>query len=240
MNEAKLARKVSARAEGNANDILTSYPKRGEPKPLSERHRLKLGIALISAISITNKRRSEPTFHPQQTEPIPSFDHDSERGFVTEHRRRAVAEALAKLPAQDQQILKMLFLEEADTDAVCRSFDIEKDYLKVLVQRAKSRFRNALTNVEAQRDPHQILLSGSARKKALNRFHELADLQLQGLASKSNLKELAEIDRMLSAETAPLEYTRALETLANDRKLLRESMSRIESLLSRSSLNKTA
>lgn len=152
-----------------------------------------------------------------------------------------MAEALAKLPAQDQQILKMLFLEEADADAVCRSFDVERDHLRVLVHRAKSRFRNVLTtNVEAQRAPHPLLLSGSARKKALNRFHELADLQLQGLASKANLNELAEIDRMLSAETAPLEYTRALETLAYDRKLLRESMTRIERLLSRSSLNKTA
>ena len=153
---------------------------------------------------------------------------------------RAVAETLAKLPAKDQQILRMLYLEEADHDSVCRSFDIEKDYLRVLVHRAKIRFRNALTNVEGQKAPLHILFSRSDRETALNRFHELADLQLQGMASKSNLNELAEIDRMLSADAAPIEYDRALETLAKDGKLLRESMTRIESLLARSSLNKTA
>ena len=215
-NEAKISRKVSARTEGERERYFDHFYNQTNARenPRSTRNKPSQHLRSIIIVSVN---------------PSPRIGGARWLKLWLNCRLRT------------DKSLKCYFLEEADTDAVCRSFDIEKDYLRVLVHRAKSRFRNVLTtNVEAQRAPHPILLSGSARKKALNRFHELADLQLQGLASKANLNELAEIDRMLSAETAPLEYTRALETLAYDRKLLRESMTRIERLLSRSSLNKTA
>jgi RNA polymerase sigma-70 factor (ECF subfamily) len=40
--------------------------------------------------------------------------------------------------------LKAVFLEDADKSEVCRRFDVNRDYLRVLVHRAKIRFRAAL------------------------------------------------------------------------------------------------
>ena len=89
--------------------------------------------------------------HSQQTEPppdLPDTNLDIESTLVTADRKKAVAFVLAQLPQKDQQILRMLFLEEANREDVCRTFDIESDYLRVLLHRAKNRFREALTGAK--------------------------------------------------------------------------------------------
>ena len=69
---------------------------------------------------------------------------DIEKGMVTEERKKAVATVLSQLPAQDRQILTMVFLEEADRTDVCRTFDVENGYLRVLLHRAKEKFRTVM------------------------------------------------------------------------------------------------
>ena len=69
---------------------------------------------------------------------------DIESELVTAERKRAVADVLAQLPEKDQRILKMIFLEEADRAEVCRQFHVENEYLRVLLHRAKQKFRAAL------------------------------------------------------------------------------------------------
>jgi RNA polymerase sigma-70 factor, ECF subfamily len=63
---------------------------------------------------------------------------------VTRERKDLVREVLDELPEKDRRILRAVFLEDADKAEVCRRFEVNRDYLRVLVHRAKIRFRAAL------------------------------------------------------------------------------------------------
>jgi len=52
-----------------------------------------------------------------------------------------VQKLLALLPSRDQDILRAIFLEERDKDEVCKRFGVTRDYLRVLIHRAKEKFR---------------------------------------------------------------------------------------------------
>jgi RNA polymerase sigma-70 factor (ECF subfamily) len=62
--------------------------------------------------------------------------------LVTEERRRHVEKVLDELPEKDQQLLRLFFLEERDKREICQRFQVSDDYLRVLLHRAKSRFRS--------------------------------------------------------------------------------------------------
>jgi len=59
-----------------------------------------------------------------------------------EHHR--VRTAMTALPEKDRQVLRWLFFEERDKDDVCRALGVDRQYLRVLVHRAKARLRDAL------------------------------------------------------------------------------------------------
>jgi RNA polymerase sigma-70 factor (ECF subfamily) len=46
----------------------------------------------------------------------------------------------------------MIFIEERDKDDVCRELGIDRDYLRVLLHRAKMRCREALNGVPGGRE----------------------------------------------------------------------------------------
>ena len=52
------------------------------------------------------------------------------------------ASALAELPDKEQEILRWLFFEERDKDEICRELKVDRNYLRVLVHRAKAKFRD--------------------------------------------------------------------------------------------------
>jgi RNA polymerase sigma-70 factor (ECF subfamily) len=52
-----------------------------------------------------------------------------------------VREILLDLPARDRSLLKAVFLEERDRDEVCREFGVDREYLRVLLHRAKQDFK---------------------------------------------------------------------------------------------------
>ena len=52
-----------------------------------------------------------------------------------------VRKILAVLPARDRDLLRAVFLEERDKDAVCREIGVDRDYLRVLLHRAKDKFK---------------------------------------------------------------------------------------------------
>lgn len=64
--------------------------------------------------------------------------------LVTEQTQHHVRQILAQLPKKNQRILYALFIEEKDKDDVCREFGVNRDYLRVLLHRAKQSFREAL------------------------------------------------------------------------------------------------
>jgi len=66
---------------------------------------------------------------------------DAESAVVLDEQRAHVRAVMATLPSKDRQLLQWLFLEERDKDEVCRELAIDRNYLRVLLHRAKARFR---------------------------------------------------------------------------------------------------
>jgi RNA polymerase sigma-70 factor (ECF subfamily) len=53
-----------------------------------------------------------------------------------------VRNALAGLPEKDRELLRLLFFEERDKDAICAALKVDRNYLRVLLHRAKGHFRD--------------------------------------------------------------------------------------------------
>ena len=61
--------------------------------------------------------------------------------LVTQETAKCVRRILEALPRKDRSILRSLFFEDKEKDAICLEFGIERDYLRVLLHRAKDKFR---------------------------------------------------------------------------------------------------
>jgi RNA polymerase sigma-70 factor, ECF subfamily len=74
---------------------------------------------------------------------------DLDGALVNEERKRLVEKVLSQLSKVDREILKMLFFDETDKDEICKLMGVDRDYLRVLVHRARLRFKAALQKVAA-------------------------------------------------------------------------------------------
>ena len=59
-----------------------------------------------------------------------------------------VFEALADLPPKDREVLRLLFFEQRDKDDICESLRVDRNYLRVLLHRAKAHFRDRFAGEE--------------------------------------------------------------------------------------------
>lgn len=91
-------------------------------------------------------RHSSP---PEQRVDVPEAGPDPEAEYVSEERKWAVRQILEQLPDRDRKILRLLFLEEKEKDEVCRICGVNRDYLRVLLHRAKNRFREGASKSHA-------------------------------------------------------------------------------------------
>lgn len=105
----------------------------------------KLG-AFVSAVC--NHVTSEFTRMENRYEPSDrDFDDragaskDPDAALINEQRQRQVKKILDKLDERDRKLLRAVFLDELTSPEVCRRFDVQPDYLRVLIFRAKARFR---------------------------------------------------------------------------------------------------
>jgi RNA polymerase sigma-70 factor (ECF subfamily) len=80
---------------------------------------------------------------------LPDVRIDFEATLISSERQAAVRQVLAQLPAKDRRILERLFLDEADREEICAELSVDGEYLRVLLHRAKSRFRHALARTRA-------------------------------------------------------------------------------------------
>jgi RNA polymerase sigma-70 factor (ECF subfamily) len=60
---------------------------------------------------------------------------------ISDDTRDLVWRVLDGLKERDRSLLRAVFLEERDKDVVCKEFGVDRDYLRVLLHRAKSSFR---------------------------------------------------------------------------------------------------
>ncbi|MEZ5355942.1 MAG: sigma-70 family RNA polymerase sigma factor [Bryobacteraceae bacterium] len=86
---------------------------------------------------------------PEHMSDPPDSAEDSESRLVSEERKNRVRQVLAELPEKDQTILRSIFLEERDKDDICREMNVDREYLRVLLHRAKGRFRDHFTKGKA-------------------------------------------------------------------------------------------
>jgi len=82
-----------------------------------------------------------------------SLDEEPERAFIDERisvsglfevdeTEQAVRKILGDLPERDRRLLQAVLLEERDKDEVCAELGLSRDYLRVLVHRAKQSFKS--------------------------------------------------------------------------------------------------
>ena len=72
---------------------------------------------------------------------LPDPGIDAEMAVGLDEDRAHVRAVMQTLPQKERQLLHWLFFEEADKDEMCRRLDIDRNYLRVLLHRAKQRFK---------------------------------------------------------------------------------------------------
>lgn len=63
-----------------------------------------------------------------------------------EQLRRKVREILVDMAPRERDLIKAVFLDERDRDEVCRAFGVDREYLRVLLFRAKQEFKTEYLN----------------------------------------------------------------------------------------------
>jgi RNA polymerase sigma-70 factor (ECF subfamily) len=82
---------------------------------------------------------------------VPDHAVNIEGMLVTKQMKDRVRQVIEELPKKDRELLRAFFLEEKDKDEVCRQFGVDRDYLRVLLHRAKDKFK---VLYEKDRDGH--------------------------------------------------------------------------------------
>jgi RNA polymerase sigma-70 factor (ECF subfamily) len=67
-----------------------------------------------------------------------------------------IREILEEMPERDRRLLREVFLEERDKDAVCKDFGVDREYLRVLLFRAKQSFKILYLKNVAARPPGEL------------------------------------------------------------------------------------
>lgn len=81
---------------------------------------------------------------PEDTPDVVDETADPTKNITIEERRKLVADVLDELSPKDRSLLRQVFFEERDKDDICRDMDVNQEYLRVLIHRAKARFRAIL------------------------------------------------------------------------------------------------
>jgi len=71
-----------------------------------------------------------------------SEEKSADTAMADEEERTQVRSVLSEMPEKDRKILRWLFFDERDKGEVCRALQVDREYLRVLVHRAKLRFRS--------------------------------------------------------------------------------------------------
>src|SRR5712692_5478051 len=72
---------------------------------------------------------------------IPDKVLDLDGMLVTKESAEQVRRILEGMPKRDRELLRAIFLEEKEKDSVCRELGVDREYLRVLVYRAKDKFK---------------------------------------------------------------------------------------------------
>jgi RNA polymerase sigma-70 factor (ECF subfamily) len=76
-----------------------------------------------------------------ESENVPDPSLDVVAILTHKEMEQRVRQVLHELSERDRRLLREVFLEERDKDAVCQDFGVDRDYLRVLLHRAKQAFK---------------------------------------------------------------------------------------------------
>ena len=82
--------------------------------------------------------RTEPLAEDAAEIPDPT---DAEYSLDSARNAARVRRVLETMPQRDADILRAVFIDESSKDEICAQFGVERDYLRVLLHRAKEKFR---------------------------------------------------------------------------------------------------
>lgn len=110
---------------------------------LEHPERLGAFVAGVCERVVHEYLRAKARFNIQATEAPEPIDEriGLERELILGERKRLVETILGELPPKDGEILRLVFYQEADKAEICRRLKVTPDYLRVVLHRAKSRFR---------------------------------------------------------------------------------------------------
>ncbi len=66
----------------------------------------------------------------------------AETTLMASQERDRVRHALNALPDKEKDLIRWLYFEERDKDEICRELNVDRNYLRVLLHRAKARFKD--------------------------------------------------------------------------------------------------
>ena len=72
---------------------------------------------------------------------LPATGMDALQIVSAQQIKTKVREILLGLPTKERDLLKAVFLDERDRDDVCSEFGVDREYLRVLLHRAKQEFK---------------------------------------------------------------------------------------------------
>ena len=95
----------------------------------------------------------DSSLEDEEQQDFPAVSVDVLGAMAAKQMAEKIREILEEMPERDRRLLKEIFLDERDKDAVCRDFGVDRDYLRVLLHRAKQSFKSLYLKNMAARPP---------------------------------------------------------------------------------------
>jgi RNA polymerase sigma-70 factor (ECF subfamily) len=89
-----------------------------------------------------SRKRTEATIDDETEATVAGREPSALRLLEAKDTERVVRQILNELPDRDRRLLQSVLLDERDKDEVCKEFGITREYLRVLLHRAKHSFKS--------------------------------------------------------------------------------------------------
>jgi RNA polymerase sigma-70 factor (ECF subfamily) len=93
-----------------------------------------------------SQKRTEATIDDEVEATIAGREPSALSLLEAKDTERVVRQILNQLPERDRRLLQSVLLEERNKDEVCAEFGITREYLRVLLHRAKQSFKSCYTS----------------------------------------------------------------------------------------------
>jgi RNA polymerase sigma-70 factor, ECF subfamily len=92
----------------------------------------------------------------EEQQDFPATNVDVLGAVAAKQMGEKIREILEEMPERDRRLLREIFLEERDKDEVCKDFGVDREYLRVLLHRAKLSFKSLYLKNVAARPPGAV------------------------------------------------------------------------------------